>query len=267
MPLFLYGIMHENSRRIARIYLISGALLLLAIGGTAVQGKTGDPRVSLLFCMVNQQQVALNDAAEWLGDWHPLSEQLGLSALLALDSAARFLQLPEIDSVDSLRKFLAHYRRDILEVFELPTIRDSHQHAERSELRELVQLDRRLAKEPMLEALFAEPSRRVGRAQLQRLRPLRDQRTVQRYIRAVDAGAADGWHTLVYGLTLAVYSLPLRQGLLGYAHQVTRGYIYLAADKLKLSEHECRTVFDEASATFHTTIERLFPPVPCEQQS
>ena len=43
-------------------------------------------------------------------------------------------------------------------------------------------------------------------------RPLRDQRLVQRYLTAVEQGEAQGWHTLVYGLTLAVYSLPLRQG-------------------------------------------------------
>ena len=49
--------------------------------------------------------------------------------------------------------------------------------------------------------------------------PLRDERVVQRYLAAVESGEAHGWHTLVYGLTLVVYSLPLRQGLLGYAHQ------------------------------------------------
>lgn len=217
--------------------------------------------------MVNRQQVALNDAAEWLGDLHPLTEQLGLSALLTISSATRFLQLPEVDSVSTLRRFLARYQRDILNRFELPTIQASHQHAERSELRELVELDRRLASEPLLEELFADPSRRVGRAQLQRLRPLRDHRTVQRYIRAVDVGAANGWHTLVYGLTLAVYSLPLRQGLLGYAHQVTRGYIYLAAESLKLSEHDCRRIFDEASAAFPAMVEGLFEPASCPSKS
>ena len=61
---------------------------------------------------------------------------------------------------------------------------------------------------------------------------MRDQRVVQRYLQAVEGGQANGWHTLVYGLTLAVYSLPLRQGLLGYAHQTTRGFIYSAARML-----------------------------------
>jgi hypothetical protein len=27
--------------------------------------------------MVNGTQLSLNDATEWLGDWHPLAEQLG----------------------------------------------------------------------------------------------------------------------------------------------------------------------------------------------
>jgi len=85
----------------------------------------------------------------------------------------------------------------------------------------LILLDLLLAGEPQLQD-FAAPSRRVGQSQLQKLRPLRDQRMVQRYLQAVDGGQANAWHTLVYGLTLAVYSLPLRQGLLGYAHQTTR---------------------------------------------
>jgi urease accessory protein UreF len=212
--------------------------------------------------MVNRQQLALNDAAEWLGDWHPLSEQLGSASLLAFSSVSHFLELPEVTSFDSIHPFLHHYQQDILRRFELPAIQASHAHAERGELRELIELDRRLGNEPLL-GLFAEPSRRVGRAQLQRLRPLRDQRTVQRYLRAVGAGEAEGWHTLVYGLTLAVYSLPLRQGLLGYAHQVTRGYIYMAAENLKLSELECRLLFDEISPGFAPMIEELFSPLSC----
>ncbi len=206
--------------------------------------------------MVNQQQVALNDAAEWLGDWHPLAEQLGSASLLALSSASHFLRLPEVDSEGALRRFLRCYQRDILARFELPAIKASHYHAERSHLRELVSLDRGLAAEPLLE-LFSSASRRVGRAQLRRLRPLHDQRIVQRYLRAVDCGVASGWHTMVYGLTLAVYSLPLRQGLLGYAHQATRGYIYMAASNLDLSERVCRGIFEETSRGFSGIIESL----------
>jgi len=64
----------------------------------------------------------------------------------------------------------------------------------------------------------------------------------------VEDGNAHGWHTLVYGLTLAVYSLPSRQGLLGYAHQTTRGFIYSAARMLRLSERQCRSLFDNLCA-------------------
>ena len=73
--------------------------------------------------------------------------------------------------------------------------------------------------EPLLSTPFAEPSRRMGWLQLARLRPLRDDRMVQRYLAAVESGQAHGWHTVVYGITLAVYSLPLRQGLLYYSQE------------------------------------------------
>lgn len=91
-------------------------------------------------------------------------------------------------------------------------------HACRGELRELLAQDLRLAT-PLLSTPFAEPSRRMGWQQLARLRPLRDARIVQRYLAAVQSGQAHGWHTVVYGVTLAVYSLPLRQGLLYYSQE------------------------------------------------
>ena len=155
--------------------------------------------------MVKQTQLALSDAAEWLGDWHPLADQLG--------SVSASLRLAPVHNLPSLRQFLRDYQSQILLPVELPAIQDAHGHATHHEVRELVALDRRLAEEPIL-CSFAAASRRVGRSQLQKLRPLRDQRVVQRYLQAVESNQADGWHTLVYGLTLAVYSLPLRQGLL-----------------------------------------------------
>src|SRR6185436_12829880 len=107
----------------------------------------------------------------------------------------------------------------------------------RHEVRELAQFDRQLADEPALKP-FAEASRRVGQTELLRLRPLRDERIVRRYLEAVERGEASAWHTLVYGLTLALYSMPLRQGLLGYGFQTSRGFIYAAATPLQLSEND-----------------------------
>jgi urease accessory protein UreF len=207
--------------------------------------------------MVKQPQVALSDAAEWLGDWHPLAEQLGSTdGLVALGSVSRLLRLEPVKDLSSLRQFLSRYQVDILRPIELPAIEAAHGHTARQELRELIDLDQRLAQEDLLQD-FAGASRRVGQTQLQKLRPLRDQRMVQRYLQAVQSGLASGWHTLVYGLTLEVYSLPLRQGLLGYAQQTTRGFIYAASAPLQLSECDCRGLFDELCAELPQAIEEL----------
>jgi len=207
--------------------------------------------------MVKQTQLALGDAAEWLGDWHPLAEQLGSAdGLVSLGSVSTLLRLQPVKNASSLRGFLQDYQQRILFPFELPAIESAHGHAMRNETRELVALDRRLGAEHALQQ-FAGASRRVGQHQLQKLRPLRDQRLVQRYLFAVETGEAHGWHTLVYGVTLAIYSLPLRQGLLGYAHQAMRGFIYSAARALRLSEHQCRRLFDNVCVGLPQAVESL----------
>jgi urease accessory protein UreF len=207
--------------------------------------------------MLRPQQVALVDAAEWLGDWHPLAEQLGSAAgLVTLGSVSATLRVTPVHDLSSLRKFLTDYRQQILQPLEWPAIHAAHQHVEKQEVRELVALDRQLENEPALQ-IFARASQRVGQMQLQKLRPLRDVRFVQRYLQAVEAAEAFGWHTLVYGVTLAVYSLPIRQGLLGYAHQTTRGFIYSAARMLRLSERQCRSLFDEMCAPLPAAVEEF----------
>ena len=207
--------------------------------------------------MVNRTQLALNDATEWLGDWHPLAEQLGSTdGLVTLGSVSASLRLVPVHDLTSLRHFLRNYQTQLLFPFELPAIQNAHGHAARHEVRELIALDQGLAQQAILKE-FAAASRRVGQSQLRKLRPLRDHRVVQRYLQAVESGGAHGWHTLVYGLTLAVYSLPLRQGLLGYAHQTTRGFIHSAARMLQLSEHQCRALFDGACAALPEAVDAL----------
>jgi urease accessory protein UreF len=207
--------------------------------------------------MPDQKQLALSEASEWLGDWHPLAEQLGSAdGLVTLGSVTSLLRLPPVQDVPSLKQFLENYRTQLLLPYELPAIQAAYGHALRQELAELVALDQQLALEASLQP-FAEPSRRVGRAQLQKLRPLRDLRIVQRYLQAVEAGEAQAWHTLVYGLTMAIYSLPLRQGLVGYGHQTTRSFIYSAARMLQLSERECRELFDEHCADLPAAVDAL----------
>ncbi|MCW5550785.1 MAG: hypothetical protein KIS67_01330 [Verrucomicrobiae bacterium] len=198
-----------------------------------------------------------HDPAEWLGDAHPLVEQLGSAdGLVSLDVLAESLALQPVVSLRALRDFLRGYQSQILLSHELPVIRTAYLHAGSQHARELIALDQQLAGEPAL-VNFAPASRRVGLAQLQRLRPLRDERIVQRYLHAVESGQAQGWHTLVYGVTLAVYSLPLRPGLLGYAQQTTRGFIQAAARSLGGAEADYRDLFDELCEPLPTAIESL----------
>ncbi len=185
------------------------------------------------------------DPAEWLGDAHPLVAQLGTAdGLASMHALAGSLTVKPITSLAALREFLQAYHERILLPHELPAIKTAFTHASRNEVRELIAFDQQLASEPMLRN-FANASQRIGRDQLQKLRPLRDERMVQRYLAAVESGQAHGWHTLVYGMTLVLYSLPLRQGLLGYAHQTTRGFIHAAARGLQLKESDCRALFEE----------------------
>jgi urease accessory protein UreF len=217
--------------------------------------------------MTLPRQLALTDAAEWLGDWHPLAEQLGSTdGLVALGSVSSLSRLNPVHSVASLRHFLQQYQSHILLRLEMPVIQAAHGHAIRHEVRELVVLDQQMAGESSLRN-FSAASQRVGQTQLKKLRPLRDQRLVQRYLMAVESGQAFGWHTLVYGLTLAVYSLPLRQGLLGYGHQTTRGFIYSAARALRLSERKCRELFDELCDGLPEAIEGLLEREPVAAES
>lgn len=199
-------------------------------------------QLAKLMHMEPQPQLAY-DPAEWLGDAHPLVAQLGSAdGLTALHHLAETLVAQPVTSLDALRKFLRVYLERILFPHELPAIRRAYQHIRRNELRELIAYDQALATELPLPD-FADASRRVGQAQLEKLRPLRDERVVQRYLAAVENQQAHAWHTLVYGMTLVLYSLPLRQGLLGYAHQTTRGFIHVAARDLHLREADCRALF------------------------
>ena len=204
-----------------------------------------------------QLQPALGEPAEWLGDWHPLVEQLGsANGLVALADISASAGARPVHDLSSLRQFLQNYQKQILLPHELPAIQRAFDHTNRHELRELVEFDRQLENEAILKH-FAGPSRRVGQSQLQKLRPLRDERVPRRYLEAVERGEANAWHTLVYGITLAIYSLPLRQGLLGYGFQTTRGSIFSAAKSLELSETECRELLEELCAHLPEMVEIL----------
>src|SRR6516165_8768809 len=111
--------------------------------------------------MPDQKQLALTDAAEWLGDWHPLAEQLGSTdGLVALGSVSSLSRLNPVHSVASLRHFLQQYQSHILLRLEMPVIQAAHGHAIRHEVLELVVLDQQMAGESSLRN-FSAASQRV----------------------------------------------------------------------------------------------------------
>ncbi len=203
------------------------------------------------------------ETTDLLGDWHPLVQQLGSAeGLITLSTASHSLQLSNVDSVQSLMCFLETYQSQILIPYELPAIQRAYRHASRNETRELVAFDQQQATESALK-IFAGASRRVGQAQLKRLRPLRDHRLLQRYLRAVDDRLANGWHTLVYGLTLSVYSLPVLQGLVSYEKQTLLGFMHAVSRSLRLSENDCRNLLEQLSPSLPNATE----PILSEEHS
>src|SRR2546429_82444 len=207
--------------------------------------------------MANQPKVTPQVVEEFLGDVAPLAEQIGSAqGLVALGGAAASRKFHHAADLPSLRGFLRDYQAQILVPLELSAICRAHGHASRGEIRELIELDRQLAHEPLLQR-FATASQRVGKTQLKRLRPLRDQRLVQRYLRAVQAGEAHAWHTVVYGLVLSLYSLPLRQGLLSYAQRTTREFVRCASNRLRLAETERQDLMSEVCSCFPEAVNAL----------
>lgn len=158
-------------------------------------------------------EFARSHAANLPGEWHAMLQQIGSPDLSEFAVGPR--------NAFSGEGFLETYLSRLLLPVELPAIAEACGHAMRGELRELIDQDHRLSEKI---GPFASPSRQTGRLQLARLRPLRDDRLVQRYLAAVEFGQANGWHTIVYGLTLALYSLPLRQGLLHYAQETLASF-------------------------------------------
>src|ERR1700722_14950900 len=129
--------------------------------------------------MSHQPQLA-PATAELLGDLRPLMEQLGSPAGLAALAGHSHPARPITTAAD-LHAFRQDYPPRVLQPFEPPAIQRAFNHACKNEVRELIAWDNQLAGEPLLQN-FAAASRCAGLSQLQRLRPLRDQRVVQRYL-------------------------------------------------------------------------------------
>jgi len=198
-------------------------------------------------------------AARLVGDPHPLCRQILPPTRPGTRIAPEAALPAAVRDLPSLRGFLTWYRTELLVPVEMPAIRQAFGHASRYELRELLDLDRRLRDEPRLRS-FAGASRAVGRSQLWRLLPMRDQRLVRRYWHRLEEGQAHGWHMLIYGVVLSVFSLPLRQGLLNYGRQTLAGFVNSAAHSLRLPEAECQALLDGECGTLGAGTERVLGP-------
>lgn len=208
--------------------------------------------------LMNPSQTILNaNEAEILsGDFHPLLDQIGSAEGLALVGVVNAsLVLEPTHDFTGLKRFLENYRTQLLVPLELPLICQAFAHASRNEFSELISLDQQQAHETRLE-MFVSASKRIGKVQLRRLRPLRDQRGLQRYIRAVDAGEASAWHTIVYGVTLASFSMPLRQGLLNYSARVLSGFVQSSGGFDRFAQLDCETLIEENLAAIPPEIDR-----------
>jgi urease accessory protein UreF len=192
-----------------------------------------------------------------LGDLTGLLEQIGRPAELI--TLAPSLNPKLIRDTATLEKFLEAYAQRLLLTIELPAIARAWTHASRGETRELIALDQELTNEPLL-TFFAAPSREIGQIQLANLRPMRDHRVVQRYLAAVDSAQAQGWHTLVFGLTLFIYSVPLRQGLCHYAEQTMFALADIAAKRADLNPLNCREIAVKVLSALPTAIEKTLAP-------
>ena len=147
----------------------------------------------------------------------------------------------KVSCSQTLEFFIGRYGRELLVPAELPQIARVARLAAASCFREII-LEDVPPDAVAWDRNFQSASRRVGRAQLRRLRPLRDVKGLARYRQAVDSGKATGTHTVVFGIMLGLYSIPLRQGLSHYASQTIHSLADSGADRLGLPLEERQSV-------------------------
>ncbi len=206
----------------------------------------------------NFKNLAPATSEELAGDIAPLAQALGgPEALASFRALAELVGMPWPESTAAMRSFLARYRERLLTPLELPVIRDAYRHAERGEVRELIELDRGLAAR-LGDSAFADASRLTGRLQLRRLRPVRNS-TLQRYLQAVDTEDATGWHVVVFGLLMALFSLPLRQGLVHYATKTQHSLVDSASARLAVTPTQRLVLLQECDAPVSAAVQAVLP--------
>ena len=189
---------------------------------------------------------------------HPYEAQLdALEEVLCADLVTDTLGMGKITSTAELTVLLERYRITLLEPVELSTISHAHHLASRGRARELIKLDEAfLGNHPEWLRLSAG-SIRFGNDCLSRLRPLRDERVVQRMIEAVRFGKTPGHHLTVFGLTMAAFSIAPRQGLVDYAQAALKAVVATTTETLKLTQADCKLLLARSHAPLPKAIDRM----------
>lgn len=189
---------------------------------------------------------------------HPYEAQLdALEAVLCADTITQILGLAPVQSIVDLERLLERYRTTLLEPIELPAITRACTLATRGHADELIEQDQAFGGIHPEWLLLMPASTRIGRDYLNRLRPLQDERIVQRLVEAVKYGRTPGQHLTVFGLTMAVFSIARRQGLAEYAQFALQAVVSTAAGKLKISQEERDCLLSKSEAQLPKSISRL----------
>ena len=192
------------------------------------------------------------------GGLHPYATQLdALEGVLCVDSISSALGTASARTPLELSMLLERYRVTLLEPVELAAVAAAHRHAARGEALELIALDESLVSTHPEWLQLAPASQRFGTNHLKRLQPLRDERVVQRFLNAAREGRAPANHPVVFGLTMAVFSIAPRQGLADYAQSALEAVVATAAAKLKLTQADRDDLIGRSQARLPEAIERM----------
>ena len=203
-------------------------------------------------------QTVLDTDALPAGGQHPYAAQLdALEGVLCVDAIASALGTARVGTVLELSVLLERYRVTLLEPVELPAVATAHRHAPRGEVLQLIALDESLAGSHPEWLQLAPASQRFGTDHLKRLQPLRDERVVQRFLNAAREGCAPANHPVVFGLTMAVFSIAPRQGLADYAQSALEAVVATAAGKLKLTQADRDQLINRSQIRLPEAIDRM----------
>ena len=189
---------------------------------------------------------------------HPYEAQLdALEAILCSDTIAQVLGFTPPHSIENLEKLLECYRKTLLEPIELPAIKRACTLTTQGHTDELIKQDQTFASTHPEWLLLMPASTRIGRDYLNRLRPLQDERAIQRFIKAVKQGRCPGHHLTVFGLTMNIFSIAQRRGLAEYAQFALQAVVSTAAGKLKINHQERVYLLSKSEKQLPKSIDRL----------